>query len=236
MYKMLRPSGKKYFWMWWNGIRGAFALLRTLNYHHYFRHFPILRSSMRRILWAYIIHRGAFILWGINMHFFPDPKAYDEIRGKSGGRYLENLTDEQATEDAKLVGESLNSLNSHSSDFFEPGAESISPIVCLNTEHGNIPGKYVDMNEAVYAVNGEIKKCEEFTVVPETILLYKHQPMNYTCAPRGYSTDTKEPLWNAVYLGENGNILGSTNLDKSEITYIEGGEVKTSSTSFAVLC
>ena len=175
-------------------------------------------------------------MWSIRLHFFPDRDAYKPLMNGNSRRYLESVTEDEATQDARILGESLNSMNSHESNFFEEGAESISPIVCLNTEYGNIPGKYVDMNEATYVANGEIKKCEDFTVVPETIFLYKHQPKDYSCGPRGYSTETNEPLWNAVYFGEHGNILGSTNLSQSEITYVEGGEVKTSATSFAVLC
>lgn len=238
MYGMMRPSGKRYFFTWWRGMSGAIHLLQTLNYHYFFRHYPVVRENLRRILWAYIINRGKFIIWAITIHFYPDRDAYNSILNGRGGnrRYLESVSEEQATEDAKILGESINSCNSHTSNFFEEGAESVVPIVCLNTESGNVPGKYVDMNDAFYVENGEIKKCEDYIVVPETILVYKHQPINYSCAPRGYSLETKEPLWNGVFFGEHGNILGSVNLDQTEITYIEGDEVKKSSTSFAVLC
>lgn len=236
-YWSVRPSGKRYFYQYWKGLLGCFHLLINLHRHPIFGRDAILRSWMKRILMAYIKHRGTFYIIGIRLFFTRDPKLNPNYNPSSlwRSRGLAEVSEEDKQK-ADLMQKSFNSLESHTSQFFEVGAESVTPILCLNTEEGNIPGKLIDMEKPVYISNNEVKTCEQFHIVPETKLIYHHQIKSYSCGPRGHNTNTNERLWNAVYFGDNGNILGQADTNLSTITYIEDGEVKTSHESFAVLC
>lgn len=230
-----RPGKKKYFWMYWVGLRGALTLLMNLHRHPYFRNNAYMTSWMRRHLQAYIHNRGVFYILNIRLFFTPNPTLAPGYKPSHTWRRLENVTEEDKAK-ADQLSNAFNTLESASSSFFEFGAKSVSPIVCLGTDSGNVPGKILDNERAIYEDNGEVKECQNFYILPETELYYNHQKENLSCAPRGFDTGNKEVLWNGVYFGSEGNILGSVNSSKSVITYIENGEVKTSNSSFAVLC
>lgn len=237
-YWTVRPAGKPYFYQYWRGIGGAFKLLLSLRRHPLFGKDRVLRSWMRRILTCYIMNRGVFYILSIRLFFTIDPKLNPNYTENSiynvYDRRLEEISDEDK-EKANMLQKAFKT-NAHKSEFFEVGAESVTPIICLGTEEGNIPGKLIDMEKPIYVSNGEVKTCPQFSVVPETRLVYHHQAKDYNCGPRGHNTLSHQRLWNAVYFGENGNILGEADLNMSTITYIEDGEVKTSHNSFAVIC
>ena len=234
-YWSYRPSSKQYFWMYWRGMRGAFTLLANLHTHPYFRNNIYMQSWMRRHLCAYIRNKGVFYILSIRLFFTPNHTLAPGYNPNHTWRRLEDVTDADK-ERAQELSDAFNNSSGSSSNFFELGVKSSEPIVCLETESGNVPGKILDNEKTVYVDNGEVKECSKFYILPETELHYNHQNENLSCAPRGYNTKTKEVLWNGVYFGSEGNILGSVNSSKSVITYVENGEVKTSDSSFAVLC
>lgn len=232
-YLLKHHPKKRYYWMYFSNMREGMKLYFRLSRNRFFRKNPLIKLLMRLILLSYIYHRGRIVFYGIRMFYHQELAPHANFG--SYGRRLEEV-DPEKEKDAKLIAKAMTTMSEDETSFFEPNVETVQPILCIGTEVGNVPGKLIDFTHAIYVQNGEVKDCDNYTVVPEERLVYTHEKMDPLCAPRGYNTETKQRTWNAVYFGKDGNYLGEANLDKTSITYVQGDEVLSSNDSFAVIC
>ena len=80
-------------------------------------------------------------------------------------------------------------------------------VMCLNTSHGNVPGKLDKDDNASYAWGGEEHKCSEWEQV-QGILYSSQNEIPSDCEAKGRQNDSSESHHNVVVPTEYGMIPG----------------------------